>query len=767
MWSQKFERCARLLPLVLVLLAGAACIKRTAPPASSGSGPAAVAVPKPSAALEAANARIAGIPRTDLLGGGGAKAFKLDGEAKKVAITSIAVTGQPFAEAQRIEIKEGSNHEWAVQIKAPTTAAVADGDSLLATFYLKTEVPQEGSVGETEFVFELGQSPYTKSVQYPVQVPGEWIKVQVRFRAGRAYAAGEGSMIFRLGYEPQVLVLGGVQVENFGKQVTIAGLPSTQSTDRRREKQMSEAAKTAMAATPSTPVEGGDLKIQVTPAKVVRPISPYVYGINSQPFAGVGATVRRMGGNRQTGYNWENNASNAGHDYHHQSDEWPCSVLGYRDCDKPGAQFLNFGTVNRAAGIESIATIPMVDYVTADKNGPVRENEKAPSKRWNRSHAQKPNAYLLSPDLSDGTVYQDEFVNLLVNKLGKAGQGGIKFYSLDNEPALWPSTHPRIHPEKTRYQEIVSRTEAIAVPLTKIDPGAMVLGAVAFGWSEFMSLSEAPDFKEHNGTYGTYLDYFLASMKNLEAEHKRRLVHLLDVHWYPEAKGAKRITEKDVSPKTVAARLQAPRSLWDPTYVEKSWIASAWGKPIRLIPWLLERIQERYPGTKLAMTEYNFGAGDHISGGLAQADVLGVFGREGMYLATYWGDGPGNGNLPNYIKAAFQLYRNYDGKGGVFGDTAVAAAPENPGDHAKVAVYAATDSKRPGILTVVVINRELRPVYNAKIEIKGGAHSKADVYALDGSSAEIKALPGIEIKNNQIVHRLPPLSATLFVCRSR
>jgi hypothetical protein len=37
-------------------------------------------------------------------------------------------------------------------------------------------------------------------------------------------------------------------------------------------------------------------------------------------------------------------------------------------------------------------------------------------------------------------------VNLLVNKLGKASDGGIKFYSLDNEPALWPSTHPRIHP---------------------------------------------------------------------------------------------------------------------------------------------------------------------------------------------------------------------------------------------------------------------------------------------------------------------------------
>ena len=67
-------------------------------------------------------------------------------------------------------------------------------------------------------------------------------------------------------------------------------------------------------------------------------------------------------------------------------------------------------------------------------------------------------------------------------------------------------------------------------------------------------------------------------MKELEAKHKKRLVHVLDVHWYPEARGTKRITEKDNSPKTVAARLQAPRSLWDPTYMEKSWITGDVGQ---------------------------------------------------------------------------------------------------------------------------------------------------------------------------------------------
>ena len=276
-----------------------------------------------------------------------------------------------------------------------------------------------------------------------------------------------------------------------------------------------------------------------------------------------------------------------------------------------------------------------------------------------------------------------------------------------------------------------------------------------------MSLSDAPDFKEHNAKYGTYLDYFLASMKELEAKHKKRLVHVLDVHWYPEARGTKRITEKDTSPKTVAARLQAPRSLWDATFTEKSWITGTWGKPIRLIPWLLERIDARYPGTKLGMTEYNFGAPDHISGGLAQADVLGIFGREGLYLGNYWGDGPGNGPLPSYIKSAYRLYRNYDGKRGTFGDTAVAATPA---DIAKASIYAATDTKRKGQLTILVINKELRSIFNGKIAIKGGKYSKAQVYTLDGSSADIKPQAPVDIKNGQIEYKLPPVSAALFVC---
>src|ERR1700754_1276502 len=53
------------------------------------------------------------------------------------------------------------------------------------------------------------------------------------------------------------------------------------------------------------------------------PISPYIYGSNGQSDdRDENITARRIGGNRLTGYNWENNASNAGNDWNHSSDNY-------------------------------------------------------------------------------------------------------------------------------------------------------------------------------------------------------------------------------------------------------------------------------------------------------------------------------------------------------------------------------------------------------------------------------------------------------------
>ena len=175
---------------------------------------------------------------------------------------------------------------------------------------------------------------------------------------------------------------------------------------------------------------------------------------------------------------------------------------------------------------------------------------------------------------------------------------------------------------------------------------------------------------------------------------------MLDVHWYPEATGGGvRITEQNNTDAVVAARLQAPRSLWDPTYTETSWITQ-WSTlgPIQLLPRLRGKITQNYPGTKLAITEYNYGGGNHISGGIAQADVLGILGRDGVFAANVWR----LASDESFIQGGFRMFRNFDGINRSFGDTSVRATTDNI---AGSSVYASLDSADSNVLYVVAINK--------------------------------------------------------------
>ena len=108
-------------------------------------------------------------------------------------------------------------------------------------------------------------------------------------------------------------------------------------------------------------------------------------------------------------------------------------------------------------------------------------------------------------------------------------------------------------------------------------------------------------------------------------------------------------------------------------------------------------VADHYPGTGTAVTEYNWGALDHINGALAQADVLGILGREGLDVATLWG--PPEASQPGAF--AFRMFRNVDGTGSAFGETGVQASSADQG---VLSVYAAQRTA-DGALTVLVINK--------------------------------------------------------------
>ncbi len=493
-----------------------------------------------------------------------------------------------------------------------------------------------------------------------------------------------------------------------------------------------------------------DVQFSIDTQQDVRPISRFVYGVNVPLEGGYSnAALTRLGGNRWTAYNWENSASNAGTDYFNQNDSYLSSS------DVPGAAVRGSIVAAQSLGAAILLTVPINGHVAADKNGggDVNQTPNYLQVRFEESLPSKGAPFTLAPDAGDGFVYQDEFVNWVEHEFPGSGAGSAHpvFYSLDNEPDLWPDTHPRIHPDATTYAELAAKSIACATAIKNVSPDALVFGPVNYGWYGYLALQGAPDAAGRD-----FQEFWLAEIEAAQQLFGARLVDVLDVHWYPEARGGGvRITGTETTPAVVAARLQAPRSLWDPSYTETSWIAQdSVGGPIALLPRLQDKIDANAPGTKLAVTEYNYGGGQHISGGIAQADVLGIFGREGVFAANEW---PLAGD-ESYIEAAFEMYRNFDGANGSFGDTSVRAYTD---DVAGTSVYASLDSADATRLVLVVLNKTALP-QNASIDVASPASfAAAEVHQLSAAAASpVRAADLAPAGANHFLYTMPAYSVS-------
>jgi hypothetical protein len=491
--------------------------------------------------------------------------------------------------------------------------------------------------------------------------------------------------------------------------------------------------------------------IDAAPNAPRHQISPLIYGTNGdRSIATNRQTVVRMGGNRWTAYNWENNASNAGSDWCFQNDGLLSSS------NTPGEAVRQDIVDAKNAGAAAMVTIPIVDHVAADKNGGCDVRNSGPNylqTRFNQNKPTKGSAFTLTPNATDDFVYADEYVNWLKSTQGDANI----LFSLDNEPDLWSSTHAEVHPSPVGYAELVTRNTNYAKAIKAVWPTAKVLGPVNYGFYGFERLQGAPDAANRN-----FLDFYLQQMKAADTAAGTRLIDYLDLHWYPEASAnGVRITGTDTSAAVVAARVQAPRSLWDPTYVETSWITDPGGYnygAIRLIPRTMDRIAQHDPGTELAFTEWNYGGGNHISGAVASADVLGTFGKQDVGLATLWELNADE----SFTYAAFRAYRNYDGAGAAFGDQSI---PATSSDVSKATVYASATTADPSKVTISAINKSTTPT-KAGITVACSAVFKgARVYTITqaGGANVVRQADLTPVNVNAFTYTMPPMSVSIIV----
>jgi hypothetical protein len=550
-----------------------------------------------------------------------------------------------------------------------------------------------------------------------------------------------------------------------------------------------------------TPDNPGAANVRFTvDSATTKPISPYIYGANGTSVYNA-PTMDRIGGNRLTGYNWETNWSNAGRDWYYQNDT-------HMGNGAPGQAIEGGLDAAAAANRAIVVTAPINGYVAGDTAGPITRAQALDKSRFKEIVPLKETKYpgsslSLAPNETDGFVFTDEFVNWVEQNKGDA----TVFYNLDNEPGLWgetlpvgwqpgvptsvqPSpqgrTHGALHPYAPTFNELKQKTIDHAAAIKSVNPAAMVFGGVGYGWQDFVSLQDAPGAvtsPSHPGGDAPsgemhYYEWLLNEVRKeddargLTAQGKT-LMDVLDLHWYPEAQGGGvRISfDNSANPSAalVQARVQAPRSLWDPTYTETSWITQ-WGTwqgspgtpgPIKLLERVERDINDFKPGTKIAVTEYNYGGGRHISGGVAQADVLGIFGREDVFAAAMWPIDSGNNS--RFTAGGFKMYLDYDGASGngKFGDLSITANTDKIADSA---VYASLDSNDPSRMVLVAINRTTTDKTTA-IEVTHDLRfTSAEVYQLKGTNPNPERVADISIDLvNAFLYTMPALSVSTLV----
>lgn len=505
-------------------------------------------------------------------------------------------------------------------------------------------------------------------------------------------------------------------------------------------------------------LQAAGLGVSVDASAPAQPISPMIYGVSAKTPDEIplkcGYTWYRLGGNRLTAYNWETNDSNAGKDWKFQSDDWAGK-------GKPGAFVLNHLREARERHTPAAITVQMGDWLAGDRKGPVAPGTPLAS-RFVRNHIWKTGSVTTSPNLRDRDVYQEDFVALVAETNAYTGTSpeNTLLLCLDNEPDLWNSTHSMIFPAKVTYADVIRRSIDTARMIRRHIPKGVLMGPASYGWHGYETLSDAPD---RNGR--DWLETYLTAMAQASATSGTRLLDALSIHFYSEATGggARVVFEEDkpahLSEACVKARLHSPRSLWDSRYVEDSWITkNNGGQPLLLIPAMRDRIARTYPGTALAINEYNFGGGDHISGALALLDALGIYAREKIDYACLWPEGP-----TAWHHAAMAFLRNYDGKGASIGE---ALLPVTASDTADFSTYAYRSDA--GGIQVLVINK-LRSSQSLELHVAGRSFPLCRRYVLDASCATPKGVitprtdkTPLRPTGNRLILELPALSATIL-----
>jgi hypothetical protein len=518
--------------------------------------------------------------------------------------------------------------------------------------------------------------------------------------------------------------------------------------------------------------------VAVNATSNVHAIDPNIYGTAFATTAQLNdlrIPLNRNGGNASDTYSYQQDATNHGGDWYFES-------IASGSGNGQGMDSWISGT--KGGGAQASVTLNLFDW--AAKLGGNRSilGSFSTNTYHNQQYIDPYNSLWGNGVYANGTdvtgnnpndaytpnspTIETAWIQHLVSVFGDSQHGGVRYYTLGNEPGIWYATHRDIAPVGETLTDLRDRIIAYSTMVKSVDPNAKLLGPEEWGWSNYFISGFDGQAENWSATYDGLAaqPWLLNQLYQHDVAAGQRSLDYFTLHFYPQAGEF----SDDVSIATELLRNRSTRGLWDPNYVDESWIGQTGinGGHTNLINLMKNWVNTYYPGLKIGITEYNWGAEGNMNGATTQADIWGIFGREGLDLANRWTT-PNTGS-PAYL--AMKMYGNYDSAGHAFGNNSVAATVANPD---QVSAFASTRSA-DGSLTIMVVNKNLydpaNPNATTPITVNfsnfaaGGpaqVWQLAAVNASNQNNAAITRRSDIQFSGNNFTLNVPMESVTLFV----
>ena len=580
----------------------------------------------------------------------------------------------------------------------------------------------------------------------------------------------------------------------------------------------------SVTLTLAPPAAGIGPALTVDTGSPTHAISPEIYGMNAYVLdtttvSKANPSIIRWGGDNTSRYNYIANTTNSAADYYFESfsgsgGQWPTG------------NFNDLITSAFASGAEVVGNAPVIGWITTSNTSSSAcsfQKSSYPSQQsyngvcgngvnTNGTNLVGSNAIAALTSMQEppptppaagtpvGSSWVGNWVTSVVNQFGPGNPStgvakGVAHWDLDNEPEYWSGVHRDVHPVPMTYDELTNGGIGTALAIKTADPTALVSGPVISGYYNYFY--SAKDVTSGYGTGPCYkpwsdpvdrvahggvplIEYYLQQMKAAQATYGVRLLDYLDIHTYFAANyngsSTGLTTAGDTAEQIV--RLNSTRVFWDPTYTDPNYTQPNYStdstyttscnpptQAPQIIPMLQSWVANDYPGTKTSIDEYNFGGMEAINGALAQADILGVFGKYGLDKAMLWPTTNYSQQVPG--TEAFAIYRNYDGSDSHFGDMALTSTS---GDQSQLAVYGAQRTS-DGSVTIVVINKtygdltstltlpNLSPTGPAQVF----SYSNANLADIVAQPAQALTAPGGGSTADSLTIKYPAQSITLLV----